>query len=208
MMMNKYYQKKNNKKLSIIYGDPGIEALKAQGGKKNPKQTKFFFLSKWAEQKHRFLLPLMLPPYNLNMNGPHVINIQILQLFSCLKCTRQQILSTLRRQRSLATVLPIGTEPVSAWVCLRIIMGCWERKRERGGGERGCLSLLIMLHHFLSIDPYGWSCLQRSQVQNCVFLKDRKKTPELCNKQTTKTWLVEGWTLSGFSPPVFTQYAL
>lgn len=67
--------------------------------------------------------------YNVNVNNGRIINIQILQLFPCLKCTRQQILATLRRQRSLATILPMGAERVSA--CLSIIMGCRERASER-----------------------------------------------------------------------------
>lgn len=83
----------------------------------------------------------MSPLYRLDMTpspppAPPGINIQILQLFSCLKCTRQQILSTLRRQRSLATVLPIGTERrVCLRVCLSIIMGC--REERAGGRGRG-----------------------------------------------------------------------
>lgn len=115
------------------------------------------------------LLPLllMLPLYNLNMNSLLVINIQILQLFSCLKCTRQQILSTLRRQRSLATVLPIGTERLSAWVCLSIIMGCRERERE---WER----LLTSAYNATSFSVYRprWVKLSaHSQDQNHHFLK-------------------------------------
>lgn len=147
----------------------------------------------------------MLPLYNLNMNSSIVINIQILQLFSCLKYTRQQILSTLRRQRSLATVLPIGTERVSAGVCLSIIMGCRERERK---SERGCLSLLIMQHHSLCIVPAGWSCLHIVRIK--IILKKKKISlwfMQLCNKQTTMKWFVVGWILSGIFPLVFTQYA-
>lgn len=147
------------------------------------------------------------------MNSPLVINIQILQLFSCLKCTRQQILSTLRRQRSLATVLPIGTKRVSDWVCLSIIMGCRERESEREK-ERRCLVLLLMQHHSLCIDPAGWRCLHIVRIKIVFSLKKKKKKKEkeknspwfmqLCNKQTTMKWFVVGWMLSGIFPLVFT----
>lgn len=130
----------------------------------------------------------MLPLYNLNMNSSLIINIQILQLFSCLKCTRQQILSTLRRQRSLATVLPIGTERVSAWVCLSIIMGCREREKERERkSKRGCLSLLIMQHHSLCIDPAGWSCLHIVRIKIIFSLK--KKSPNDSHSYVTNRQL-------------------
>lgn len=91
--------------------------------------------------------------FNLYMNSLLVINIQILQLFSCLKWTRQEILSTLRQQRSLATVLPIGTKRVSAWVWVSL----WdvEKKRDRKS-ERGCLSPLTMQHHSEYMDSTGW----------------------------------------------------
>lgn len=154
----------------------------------------------------------MLPLYNLNMNSPLVINIQILQLFSCLKCTRQQILSTLRRQRSLATVLPIGTERVSAWDCLSIIMGCRERERER---EKEWERLLITAYNATSFSVYRprWVKLSaHSQDQNHLFFRREKKKisqwfMQLCNKQTTIKWFVVGWILSGIFPLVFTQYA-
>lgn len=110
--------------------------------------------------------------YHLDMNSRLVINIQILQLFSCLKCTRQQILSTLRRQRSLATVLPIGTErsgclPESVWGSL------WDVEREREA-EWGCLSLLLMQHHSLCIDPAGWNVWIKNHLF-FSFLKKKKK---------------------------------
>lgn len=136
-------------------------SFKVQKFKKKIDWKKFL---KWAEQEQILPRSLMLPLYNLNMNSPLVINIQILQLFSCLKCTRQQILSTLRRQRSLATVLPIGTERVSAWVCLSIIMGCRERKREKEW-ER----LLITAYNATSLPLYRprWVKLSaHSQDQN------------------------------------------
>lgn len=120
----------------------------------------------WVRAEQILLHLRILLLYNHNMNSSLVINIQILQLFSCLKWTRQQILSTLRRQRSLATVLPIGTERVSAWVCLRIIMGCRERERKR---ERGCLWPLIMQHHSLCIDPLGEVVCTRSGSKSSLI---------------------------------------
>lgn len=106
-----------------------------------------------------------------------VINIQILQLFSCLKCTRQQILSTLRRQRSLATVLPIGTERrVCLRVCLSIIMGCrGERGRGRGEGEVASSQAHNATSFCARAEPAGRKLSARSRDPNHHFLTTRRE---------------------------------
>lgn len=108
---------------------------------------------------------------------PPVINIQILQLFSCLKCTRQQILSTLRRQRSLATVLPIGTERhVCLRVCLSIIMGCrGERGRGRDEGEVASSQTHNATSFCALAEPAGQKLSACSRDPNHPFLTTRKE---------------------------------
>lgn len=106
-----------------------------------------------------------------------------------------------------------------AGVCLSLSEYHYGMSGERARkSERGCLSLLIMQHHSLCIDPAGWSCLHIVRIKIIFSLKKKKRKErknrkislwfiQLCNKQTTMKWFVVGWILSGIFPLVFTQYA-
>lgn len=62
-----------------------------------------------------------------------------------------------------------GNSPTNrdrAGVCLSLSEYHYGMSREREREwERGCLSLLIMQHHSLCIDPAGWSCLRIVRIK-------------------------------------------
>lgn len=63
-----------------------------------------------------------------------------------------------------------------AGVCLSLSEYHYGMSGERARkSERGCLSLLIMQHHSLCIDPAGWSCLHIVRIKIIFSLKKKKK---------------------------------